>query len=98
MVTSAVDKGLCSAKVDLPASLLLSCSLFDETGRTRLDLVCQRKTKERFDALVGEKTISSCLLSEENGVERFLFIFTDLSVRVPGTFRLRFDLMDLRAR
>jgi velvet factor protein len=77
--------------------LLLSCALLDESGATQLDLVLQKKTNKRFEALVGEKTIHPRLMADEDGVNRMLFIFTDLSVRVPGTFRLRFDLIDLHA-
>ena len=78
--------------------MLLSCSLFDETGETRLDLVHNRKSDKTFEALVGDKVVSAQRMTDEHGVERSLFVFTDLSVRIPGTFRLRFDLIDILAR
>jgi hypothetical protein len=79
--------------------LLLTCQLFDGDGQTPRELVRQKKDSSNvLFALVGATTVRCTCLRDENGKWRNLFVFPELSVRVPGTYKLRFQLVDLASK
>jgi len=44
---------------------------------------------------MGSLVSSLYVLNDLDGVERAFFVFPDLSVRIEGTFRLKFSLVDV---
>jgi len=77
--------------------LLLSCRLHDLTGKEQ-SLVTRTKDGVAANVLVGNRVVPCARLQDEHGASKLLFVFSDLSVRVPGTYKLRFDLMDIESR
>ena len=46
--------------------------------------------------LFGETVSTPLLLLDDRNVPGIFFLFVDISIRVPGTFRFRFDLYQLK--
>ena len=76
---------------------MLSCRLFDLEGEERVQ-VKRPKDKYPESVLVGSRVVSCQTLEDEHGTKRSLFVFPNLSIRVRGTYKMRFDLVDLESR
>jgi hypothetical protein len=69
------------------------CSLVSEDGQEEYNILYDKVSP--YPALVGTLISSSFHLFSPNGTESVYFIFSDLSVRAIGRFRLKFTLFDL---
>ncbi|KAJ3029575.1 hypothetical protein HDV00_009536 [Rhizophlyctis rosea] len=88
-----------------PPFLLLHAALYDRTGtigREMVENVNASGGPGTSDAavhtLIGTTVATGQCLMDEFGVKRCLFLFPDLSVRLPGEWRLRFSLVDVEGR
>lgn len=64
-------------------------SLWSTDMTQHIDIVDNART------LIGSTVCSSTLLKDMNGEKGYYFAFPDLSVRIPGQFRLHFSLVHL---
>ncbi|KAJ3051795.1 hypothetical protein HK097_007184 [Rhizophlyctis rosea] len=85
-----------------PPLLLLHASLFDATGTAGRELVENvystggpGSTDAAVHVLIGSTVATAQCLADEHGAKRCMFLFPDLSVRLPGQYRLRFTLVDV---
>ncbi|KAI8996167.1 velvet factor-domain-containing protein [Gaertneriomyces semiglobifer] len=77
--------------------LILHAALYDDTGTVDRSLVENSwiDPPETVNAITGTHCATPQLLKDHEGTLRLVFLFTDISVRVPGTWRLLFRLCDL---
>jgi hypothetical protein len=53
-------------------------------------------TRDFLQTLVGERTCAGTILIDpEDNLPKIFFVFTDLSPRVSGDFRLKCDIIDM---
>lgn len=75
-----------------PHAAVVHVSLVSEKGEPR-DFVTERGSLTPI--LVGTTVATCAQLTDTNGEQGDFFVFNDLSVRIPGRFRLRFQLFDV---
>ncbi|KAI8897273.1 velvet factor [Globomyces pollinis-pini] len=69
--------------------LVLQASIWSVTGQEKLPL------KSLDDLLTGSLVVNASLLKDDTGVAGCFFTFADISIRSPGSYRLKFTLFDL---
>jgi hypothetical protein len=72
---------------------IMSCSLYDESGSEVATFMSGWRRQER--QLLGTVTSTPFVGKDEHGEEGCFFCFPDLSCRTPGSFRLKFSLVEI---
>ncbi|KAH7002713.1 velvet factor-domain-containing protein, partial [Fusarium venenatum] len=72
---------------------IMSCSLYDESGPEVATFTTKQRRQER--QLLGTVTSTPFVGKDEHGEEGCFFCFPDLSCRTPGSFRLKFSLVEI---
>ncbi|KAH7308990.1 velvet factor, partial [Stachybotrys elegans] len=86
-----VEKYLCFE------NYVVKCSILDETGKQDVS----RKAEEEYrhpNLLVGSDVATASVVVNLDGGESCFFIFDDLSCRMQGSYRLKFDLVMINLR
>jgi hypothetical protein len=78
--------------------LLISNSIHSSDRRQRLDKSGAAKKVDVFlDVLTGQKSIPGTILMDpETGNPQLFFVFSDLAIRLIGTFILCCDIIDMK--
>ena len=74
------------------AGYILSATLYDEEGKQEMPPPVLDSDKRVKSAMLGETHASSILVERDTKEPKNYFIFPDLSVRLPGVYRLSFSL------
>ena len=74
---------------ETPFTLVVKCMLWS---------IKENEPPERIDSdeLVGLSVATGDLLNDASGILGCFMLFTDLSIRSPGAYRLQFILMEMR--
>ncbi|KAI8913333.1 velvet factor [Gorgonomyces haynaldii] len=76
--------------------LLCRATLVSHDGATTRQYITTKNDDEVMEQnLIGSHIVASFNLKSTEGVEVLYFIFGDLSVRLEGSYRLKFELMDV---
>ncbi|KAJ3268708.1 hypothetical protein HK104_005292, partial [Borealophlyctis nickersoniae] len=103
LVTYEEDGTESKSTDDLPF-LVCHVSLWDTTGTKERGMVenvyssgGSNPVDASVHALVGSLATVAQPLKDADGVRRLMFLFPDLSIRLPGEYRLMFQLVDVSA-
>jgi hypothetical protein len=80
------------ANIQFPHFAIVHVSLVNENGEPR-DFINDKGNLTGI--LMGHLVSTSQLLTDINGEKSHFFIFNDLSIRIPGKYRLKFNLFDM---
>ncbi|KAM0346748.1 hypothetical protein ACHAP4_011638 [Fusarium culmorum] len=72
---------------------IMNCSLYDDSGSEVATFITKQGRQER--QLLGTLISTPFVGKDEHGQEGCFFCFPDLSCRIPGSFRLKFRLVEI---
>lgn len=81
-----------------PETYVVHCVLWNADTNTDASAMPESTDRRQQRRLMGTNVASPFTAKDENNEEKIFFTFADVSVRTPGTYRLRFNLcvMDLK--